>query len=83
MKMLLVHINPCHPQQSDPDDSHSAWTLAHAIEPQMWGQKGVEQSGDGGPDIRAELTPTGVVPGMSERPPAVEKLHFLPSTKLV
>ena len=33
--------------------------------------------GDGRPDIRAELTPTGVVPGMSERPPVVEKLHFL------
>ena len=77
--MFLVQaMLPSKCQLSDPDDSGTCHRA-----PDVWAKRGFEQSGDGGPDIRAELTPTGVVPGMSERPPVVEKLHFLPWSKLV
>ena len=46
-KFLVQPKPPSKCQLSDPDDSSSVDGLAHAIEPQMWEQKGVEVGGRG------------------------------------
>ena len=81
--ITLQEISKSH--LSDLDDSHNGRTraapipLAHATHLQMWTQKaGTGVWGRATRYQSPQLTRTGVVPGMSERPPSVEKVQFLP-----